>query len=236
MTRFGNPGKLAVLAAGAMLAFGSTAANALLVDGFGDDQGPVTAEGLSGGASIPSIADTISLTDTELTNATRTLSTLLLQSNSALAQVSMFVDSSILSYAQTPNTQGNGTVSYAFDPVSMTGLDLVITVLFSDRGGSLDVTLSDVSNSSTQTIVLPEVFTSQDFVLSLASFGGVNLAAVTGLDVLIEGQFTSALDLQIDLVEAVPTPLPLGLIGIGLGAMSFVSWRRGAKNRQLAVR
>jgi len=241
MTRYRKHGELIGLATAVLLAFGSTAADALLVDGFGDDQSVVATATSNPVVLPPAASSTITISDTDLSNVQRTLVATMTGANSAGLTITLEAANDILSFSKAAATAGSGTAIYDFDPVAMTGLDLAFRVVFSDLGGDLNVKLSDGTNDASQILSIASLvgpgFPTPgpvDYLLSLSSFSGINLSAVTGLEIEILGP--ASLDLQFDLVEAVPAPLPLGLIGMGLGAIGFLSRRRGTKTRQLSLR
>ena len=185
---------------------------ATLIDGFGDDQDTVTAN--EGDAQDSNTLK--SVTDTALSQpVSRTLTVEFAEGNN---NVEMGVADDLLSFSSDSLTKGTGTVEWSFEAMDFSSpLRLELFVRENDKDDTpfrfsligaeqfdFESTLDHVSGDQ------PGV--TQTFNM----FSGDELTGITGAEFFIDGSETSALDLSVGSIKAVPAPGALGLLGIGL--------------------
>lgn len=215
--RFGIFGALAAVA----LFFATASAQAtILIDGFGDDQGPLVAD-----QNTTLVTDTLTnLTDTSLTNLDRTITAEYFGNNLlGVGSVSTAVSNGYFSHSQTAGTAATSLTEWVFDSVDLSGgVAILVHVISADlTGASLTLTLSDGTSSADQIVAIPEVVfpgPGEILTIALSSFGGVDLTSITSASMFIDGRNRADLDLIVDFI-AVPEPGVLALLGLGLLGM-----------------
>lgn len=222
---------------------GANDAHAFLLDGFGDDQATSQAEGdgiANGGTCAnPGCTATdgpMAITDTDLTNATRTLTIVMTDDNggTAHADVEVLTDlsGSRLTHSQDDGVEATTTVDWAFaaeDFSVLTSMSLVVDVI------SADVPLATIAftlcnGGDCYTITSAALGTgAQSVSFDLATYCiAANIADCTGIDsaqLVIDGSVDS-LDMSIDFVGTVPEPATLALFGFGLLGFGVLFRRR----------
>lgn len=219
---------LGVAVAGTFIA--AAPAHAFLIDGFGDDQASIQADGPSGNNPVTVTSSSEPITDTDFDNALRTL---MVERTGGGGNVDMRVDEDKLFYSQGSGTFGRGMVDWTdFAPVAFSGnAHVLVSVLEADlAAGGLEITLGSSSAGLEESIVaaLPQVTFGDDpetVSLSLAGFSPALLASVDYAQLEIDGRSVSSLDVTIDYVE-IPAPGVLGLLGLGLAGLAFTVRRR----------
>lgn len=220
MNKFLKSGVTLAIALVGSLALTSPA-HAFLLDGFGDDQGSVTADGSSTDGPM-------TISDTDFENAERTLT---VERESGSNDVEMRVGDGQLQYSQGTQTFGEGTVDWeSFTPVSFgSTANMLISIIEADNAlGGVTLTLRSGGSEESVTADLPQVtFGSgpETLLVSLGGFSESLLASVDSASLMIDGREVSSLDASIDFIE-VPAPGVLGLLGIGLAGIAFVARRR----------
>lgn len=207
----------------------------VIIDDFGDDQllqqtGPGTVSGSVLGANIlGGERDSILTVD----------------SGPGLAELEVSAGSlkysnqaTVTSHLQLQYDGADG--SSALDAGGLGGVDIstllgfAIEVLFTDIPVQLDISLyTDAANFSTAATVIPGgIGSATTFFVPFAAF--VTMGG-TGIDLADLGAITfdfvggPAFDLAVDVVTAVPEPLPLAMFGIGLIAMGALRRRKATK-------
>ncbi len=199
-------------------------AHAFLLDGFGDDQAEIEATATSSPASSGFTA----ISDTDLTNAKRSLTvTQEGGPDDEGGSVTANVSRGAYNYSQDVLTWGTGTVDWTFDDQELTSpILLAVNILQADNpNGELTMTLSGTAGSYSQTLSLPEVDPSAPQSLLFDIGGFADGTAFNAASLYIDGTNSSALDVSVDFIE-VPAPGVLGLLGIGLGGLAFAARRR----------
>ena len=224
---------LSTLSGLAIAAFvAATPAQAIVIDSFDQDQGPIIIN--DGSASATSGTDLVTM-GTDLSNAMRTLSLSSVSGTSSFATASLGVSAadSALIFNNGTNVKSIADVLWTFDTEDFSGEAAVrIDVISADlNDGELSITVGDGVNSETsmtQTIsnVVPGTyFIAFDFATL------TNLGALSSFSLTIDASKIADLDLKIDLVDTVPLPEPavLGLMGLGLAGIGFTVAARRRK-------
>lgn len=217
-----------------VLALGmATSANATLLDGFGDSQGPITDSVIDG---TPVFDGPVVVTDTDIAaGVQRTIAVLTTASFDPLASnVSAIVTNGFYVHNQDAGSSGLSSASWVYgSPVDFSlDIALSIEVLFSDLGGLLTFELFDDNlNSDLQTVVLPQVSDPnfpQIVNVPLGSFAGVDLTSIIAASMVIDGTQTAALDVIVDIVQTstIPEPTSLALLGLTLVGFGVALKRR----------
>ena len=218
-------------AAAAAISLSSSFAAVILIDGFGDAQGPLTVN--SGSTSATSL-DTV-VTDTDLTGVERDLILDFVTDNGFAGDATLEVVSSgsnsFLRFANDPGVESTATINWTFDTTDLTSTtDLVFEILTNDvAGGSFSFTLLDATDTivSSGAVLLPVV----NFGSPLSLSFGLNSALLTSVDeltLIIDTTGTANIDLAIDFVQAVSEPGLIGLLGLGLVGLGVAARRRSA--------
>lgn len=201
----------------------TTPAQALLLDGFGDDQGPVVDDTVdaTGESDGP-----ISVTDTDFSNVTRTITAFLDGSDGVGSsnQIEAGTGGGVYDHSQTDGETGHSLIDWAFDSTTLNDpITIIANVRSIDLTASLEFTLEDGSGATaTETVA---VSSPGNQLYQFGSFDGLDMTDITGASLLVDGSGTTSLDMSLDFVE-VPAPGILGLLGIGLAGLAVFSRRR----------
>lgn len=196
----------------------------LLLDGFGDDQGPVVDDTLDGTGESDG---PIPITDTDFSNVTRTITAFLDTSGGfgSSSQVAAGAGGGVYDHSQTDGDAGHSEVIWAFDSTTLADpITIIASIRSIDLTASLEFTLEDGSGATDTKTVTVNAPGSQ--IYQFGSFDGLDMTDITGASLLVDGSETDSLDMSLDFVE-VPTPGILGLLGIGLAGLAVFSRRRG---------
>lgn len=194
---------------------------AALIDGFGDDQGPISDNTIGG---IPNTSF-IAVTDTDLSNNVRRLR--VDRTGGAAGsegEITVEVAGGSYNHSQDQRVSGRSAAEWSFDPVDLSSVvNLLVDVLFADRAGAfIEFGLRDGGGTTvSQVIPINPTETGYTLLVPLAGFGAVDLSDVVAARMIVDGSAVQALDVAIDLIEApIPAPATLGLLGLGLLGMA----------------
>lgn len=228
---------LATLATGAHAAF--------VFDGFGNDQGPIVDTTVASGPIITS--GYMAITDTSIASLYRQLTTTL-TGGVVGSKIEAQVLGGLFSSSQNaPNATGASTADWRIGPAGLGTADLsawasqalAVTVAASDIAlGAVKFFLVDADGttiSTTISIATPIIFGSPEtFTKSFSSFTTTAAGGTAGFDwtmfksaaLTVDGTAIPSLDVSIDIVQAVPEPGSLALLGVALAGVAFVGRRR----------
>ncbi len=217
--------KHTLLAAVALTASLSLAgpAHALLIDGFGDDQGPIT-DTTTGDGGLTTGA--VAVTDTDLVGVTRTLSVALTTANGGNpSQIQAAIGDGFFSHAQTPGEAGFSLINWTFttpavftDPVG-----IIIDVTTIDLSADITLSLTDGVNTAMDMVTVNAV---GSFTFNFSGFSGLDLSNIVGAALLVDGTASPNLDLELDFIRVPEVAEPGALALVGLGLMGVAASRR----------
>ena len=215
---------------GIVLLAGSLAimpAHAFLLDGFGDAQDGIL-DNQDDGTAVTS--GDINVSDTDFTSVKRTLTVertggAATEGSDDVGTVSAAVAGGWYQYSQDTQTRGTGAVDWTFGP-EMFGspINLLLSVIEADRpGAEVKLELTNADGTFSDSMVLPEVNSAQDFLFTVSGFD--TSKPFTSARLSVNGETISALDVTVDFIE-IPAPGVLGLLGIGLAGLAFAARRK----------